>query len=269
MSHDAPETSYRTLRVHVADGRWTVVFDRAERRNSFNSRMLTELGRALDEARRDPSCRMVVLEGQQGHFSTGLDFEDGLDRDGPDGSAPYMSVLRRLASLPAVVVAHVDGQVRAGGLGFVAASDVAIATPRSTFGLPEALWGLVPACVGLHLARRIGLQTTKRMCLTTENLTASQALEAGLVDEVSDRPEDALRRLWLKVSRLKPSTVGRIKRYFNDVAGISEAHEARAMQETDRAMSDPEVRNGIEDFVRHGTFPWEGSRSESPRARRP
>ncbi len=98
-------------------------------------------------------------------------------------------------------------------------------------------------------------------------LTASQAREIGLVDEVSERPEEVLRRLWLKVARLRPSTLGRIKRYFSDVAGISEAHEARAMQETDRAMNDPEVRSAIENFVLHGTFPWEGNRPGSPRAR--
>ncbi|AUX43591.1 enoyl-CoA hydratase [Sorangium cellulosum] len=268
MSHLGIETSYQTLRVHVAEGRRTVVFDRAEQRNSFNSRLLGELAHALDEAQRDPSCRMVVLEGQQGYFSSGLDFEDGLDRRGPEGSAAYMDALRRLGSLPAVVVASVDGQVRAGGLGFVAVSDVVVATPRSTFGLPEALWGLVPACVGLHLSRRIGLHHTKRLCLTTENLTASQALDIGLVDEVTERPEEVQRRLWLKVSRLTPSTLGRIKRYFGDIAGIAEAQEARAMQETDRAMNDPEVRGAIENFVRHGTFPWEGGRPGSPRGRR-
>ncbi|WP_437483056.1 enoyl-CoA hydratase-related protein [Sorangium sp. So ce1014] len=259
--------SYQTLRIHVAEGHRTLIFDRAEQRNSFNSRLLHELGCALDQAQQDPSCRMVVLEGQGGYFSTGLDFEEGIERGGPEGSAPYMNALRRLASLPAMVVASVDGQVRAGGLGFVAASDIAIATPRSTFGLPEALWGLVPACVGLHMMRRIGLQQTKRMCLTTENLTASQALEIGLVDEVSERPDEVLRRLRLKVARLKPSTMGRIKRYFSDIAGIAEAHEARAMQETDRAMNDPEVRSAIENFVLHGTFPWEGNRPGSPRAR--
>lgn len=248
-----------TLRVQVVHGRRTIQFDRAAQRNSFNSQLFAELDAALDDAEQDSACRMIVLEGRDGYFSTGLDLQAGLEQAGPDDAAPYMSTLRRLALFPAFVVANVDGQARAGGLGFVACSDLAIATPRSTFALPEALWGLVPACVGLHLCRRIGVQATKRLCLTTESLSAAQALGLGLVDEVVERPDETLRKLGLKVTRLKRETIGRIKRYFSEVAGIAATAEARAMQETDLGMSDPEVREAIVNFVRHGRFPWEAA----------
>lgn len=251
--------NFATIRVRAGDGRRTITFARKDRRNGFNSRMLEELGRALQDCALDPSCRMVVLEGEGGYFSTGLDFEDASKGGAPQSSQGYVDVLRAICTLPAFVVAHVDGEVRAGGLGFVAASDFAVATARSTFALPEALWGLVPACVGLYVERRIGPIATKRMCLTTETLMAAKAFELGLVDEISEKPEDVVRRLGLKVARLKSSTMGRIKRYFDEIAGISELQERRAMVETDRAMRDPEVQDAISNFVHHGKFPWGSS----------
>jgi polyketide biosynthesis enoyl-CoA hydratase PksH len=245
------------LLVRVADGRRTITFNRVERRNSFDAELLVELAHELDVAAADGTRPLVVLEGRGGFFCTGLDFEAVADQRAASGSSrPYLEVLHRIAGLPGLVVANVDGEVRAGGLGLVAASDLALATPTSTFNLPEALWGLVPACVGLVMAWRIGPHATKRMCLTTETLPAAKAVELGLIDEVSTQPEDVLRRLGLRTARLRSQTMGRIKHFFGEVAGILAEHEERAMQETDRALNDADVRASIARFVRDRTFPW-------------
>lgn len=258
-----------SLLLRHARGRLFLVFNRPERQNSFSAEQLEATHRALDGAERDPECRMIVLEGQPGYFSRGLDFADGLGETDPHGAARYLELLERLTQMPAFVVANVDGQALAGGLGFVAASDYAIASARSTFALPEATWGLVPACVGLFLRRRIGTQRTLRLSLTTETLDAPMALSAGLIDEVTDEREQALRRLWLKVARLEPRTIQRTKRYFADLENAPEVWAVQrraALAESHRQMSDPEIRAAIADYVTHGRFPWEREKSPSDAA---
>ncbi|MGY0830496.1 enoyl-CoA hydratase-related protein [Azospirillum argentinense] len=253
-----------TLLVRDDADRVTVTFDRPGRGNAFNMRLLAELNAVLDRIEAESRPRLVVIEGRDGVFCKGLDLQDLLeagDRPGggpePDHSARlYIETLRRLTLFPRLVVAVVDGAAMAGGLGFVAASDVAVATPRSQFSLPEAVWGLVPACVGLYVLRRTGFQAAYRLALTTELIAAPEALSLGLVDQVTETPEEVLRRLSVKAGRLAPATVGDIKRYFRAIGAIDPEREERAVMETDRLMADARVREAITDYVRYQRFPW-------------
>ncbi len=253
--------AWETLEVREADGRFNITFNRPERENSFNAALLRELWRALDAAEASEACRVVVLEGRGGYFCKGLDLEEGLreeERAGGAGSPePYVAVLRRLSLLSRIVVSVVDGQAAAGGLGFVAASDHVIATPRASFNLPEAIFGLVPACVGLYLSRRVGPQTALRLSLTLETMNAERARACGLVDEVTESPEASLRRVSLRASRLRARTVAAIKRFYRDIGQIDEERERSAVEETARLMADSSVREDIARFVHHKRFPWE------------
>jgi polyketide biosynthesis enoyl-CoA hydratase PksH len=252
--------SWQTIQTQSADGLFTIVFDRPHRQNAFNPTLLEEFLRALDLAERTSGCNVVVLKGQHGFFSQGLDLEEGLDAVAnaePPSPAPYMDVLRKLTLVPRFVVAVVQGQVTAGGLGFVAASDFAVATPESRFSLPEAMFGIVPACVGLYLTRRIGPKMTARLSLLSETLDAASAREAGLIDEVAAAPDVVVRRIVTRAMRLSPSTIGDIKRFFRGVAGLEEDQEKRALAETARLMDDPGVRQAVTRFIREKRFPWE------------
>jgi polyketide biosynthesis enoyl-CoA hydratase PksH len=252
--------AYETILVRETEGQIAIVFNRPERGNSFNRRLLTELNEALDQAERSSSCRLVTLEGQGGVFCTGLDFEEVLRLDSEShehrSASYFMKTLARLSLMPRIVVASIDGQVSAGGIGFVAASDYVIASPRSRFTLPEAIWGLVPACAGLYLARRCGVQTAYRMALTGEQLTAERALACQLVDELADAPDDGIRRLGVRASRLDPATIDRIKRYFRELGPLDDVREGRAVAETDRLLTDARARQAIADFVVNRRFPW-------------
>lgn len=88
----------------------------------------------------------------------------------------------RLATGPYVTISHVRGKANAGGLGFVAASDIVLANETAQFSLSELLFGLYPACVLLFLIRRIGFQRAHYFTLMTQPISAKQACEWGLVD---------------------------------------------------------------------------------------
>jgi polyketide biosynthesis enoyl-CoA hydratase PksH len=156
MAHD-------TILVATNGQALTVTLNRSSRQNALTDAMLAELHAALDEAERWPACRLVVIQGANGVFCTGMDFEEAAgeqtsaDNSAPRG-APFFSLLRRFTVTPRVVVSLVDGRVTGGGVGLASASDFVFASERAQFGLPEALWGLLPCSVAPFLMRRVGFQ---------------------------------------------------------------------------------------------------------------
>ena len=252
---------YQTLLVNQTSGILTATLNRPEKKNSINNAMLDDIHAMLDVAEADPSIRLVVIKGRDGFFCTGMDFEEesaentGHSRSG--NSNRYMETLRRFTLSPKIIVAQVEGTAMAGGIGLVTCADLVIATPASQFSLSEALWGLLPACVTPYLIRRIGWQRAYHMTLTTLPISGQAALEAHLVDELTEKPEQNLRRLWLRLKRLDERTIADLKAYFRKMWIIDDQMEGNAVAEIARLRNDPRVHANIQNFVNHGRFPWD------------
>jgi polyketide biosynthesis enoyl-CoA hydratase PksH len=257
---------YRMLRVRAEPGLLWATLDRPRQQNTINGAVLAELHAVLDQAERSPDCRLVVLAGTDGVFCTGMDFADASRTDGDStalaerGGAEFLGLLKRFTTVPRAVVSVVDGRVAGGGVGIAAASDFVYATPRSTFGLPEALWGLLPCCVLPFLIRRVGFQPAYAMTLSTLPVTADQAYRTHLVDEVAEDAELPIRRLRLRLSKLDGSTIADLKRYLRGMWFLSEEMERSAVGEFTRLMSSPAVRERISSFATQQVFPWESRR---------
>ncbi len=269
--------TYRTLNVEFRGPMVTVRLDRPEAGNAISDAMLDDLHRALDAAESAPDCRIVVLRGEAGVFCTGMDLVEtaGQGSAGPDTAGPdtaggesadsdsarrFFGLMKRLTTTPRIVIAEVDGRVSGGGVGFAAASDFVVATERSVFSLPEALWGLLPCCVLPFLIRRVGFQKAYAMTLSTQTVTAAQAREFHLVDELTADPAQVIRRLAFRASRLTETTVRDAKRYFGALHGISTEHEALAVGELGRLLGTEHVRQAIAGFAAHAEFPWNRQR---------
>lgn len=235
-----------TLQVKRSPRIMGLMINRPEQQNSINATLIDDFHRALDRAEADPECRLVVLEGANGVFCTGMDFAEvaaeaaAANHEGMR-SAKYIELIDRFTSVPKVVVAKIDGRVTAGGVGLVAASDLVVASPRSQFSLSEALWGLLPCCVLPYLIRRIGFQPAYRMTLTTQAVSAQEALAFHLVDEVANDLDDAIRRWMLRVGRLEEETLRELKQYFRQMWKISAETEEFAVSEITRLVSKPKV----------------------------
>jgi polyketide biosynthesis enoyl-CoA hydratase PksH len=251
-----------TLALTYAPGLITARISRPARANSINAQLIRELGAALDQAERTPGCNMLVIQGQPGVFCTGMDFKEASEEPAVNpgaavGISEYMELLNRFTLSPKVIVTVIDGKVIAGGVGFVAASDFAIATPRSEFSLSEALWGLLPCCVIPFLLRRVGFQKAYSMTLTTRTIGAEEARNVQLIDELSPSPEEALRKLSLRVNLLEAETVRDLKRYFRKMWIMTPEMQNTAVDEITRLAALPRVRQNLENFVQFGRFPWE------------
>ena len=155
-------------------------------------------------------------------------------------SLAYMTLLKRIAYSPKIMIADVDGTVLAGGVGIVAASDIAIASPRSQFTLSEALWSL-PANLMPYLIRRVGFQKAYLMTLTTQTLTATEAHHINLIDEMTEQSEETIRKYLLRLARLDEKTIIDLKNYFRKLGGLDERIEKIAMDEFDRLIKEPRV----------------------------
>ena len=159
--------------------------------------------------------------------------------------------------MPRIVIAYVDGDVIAGGLGLVAACDLVIASEESKFSLSEALWGLLPCCVLPYLARRVGYQPAYRLTLSTQSIPAEEAHRLDLVDYCSRNPSDVLRQLLLRMRRLETETVSDLKQYRQKIWPIDANVEQHATAEINRLMQSPRVRRNLNNYLERNIFPWE------------
>ena len=169
----------------------TVVLDSPANRNALSARLLGELVAALREIQADPDVRAVVLTGTGTVFSSGADLHEHRGHHTPEepGSALLPELLSLITALPQPVVARVNGHVRGGGVGLVAASDLAVAPRPVTFAFSEVRVGVAPAMIAVPALAVMGRRSFSRYALTGEPFGADAAVTAGLLTAAVD-PDD-------------------------------------------------------------------------------
>jgi enoyl-CoA hydratase/carnithine racemase len=207
-------------------------------------------------------ARIVTLEGGPAGFCTGLDLDalaaqaEAL-RPGATGArlGRYATLLDAIERGPRPVIALVDGPVAGGGIGIAAAADLVLATPRSTFALPEALLGLIPAMAFPVLARRVGVPRARWLALGAATLSAAEALRIGLVDQVTDDLEAALEPYARRLLRMDRRALAEVKRLAADHHGPAGVDRADAVARFERLLGSRETRDRLARFA-SGETPW-------------
>jgi methylglutaconyl-CoA hydratase len=173
-------TDAYVVRAQRADAIATITLDSPHNANALSSRLLAELKAELEQAMADPAVRVVVLTGAGKVFCSGADLKESSTT--PTAAAPVMSgVVRLLWDSPKPVICRVNGAARAGGIGLVAAADIAIATERATFAFSEVRIGVVPAVISVPCLRRMPSRAAAEYFLTGEVFDAKRAAEIGLL----------------------------------------------------------------------------------------
>lgn len=248
---------YETIRVRYEDDICYLQLHRPDADNTINERMIAECGEVL--AACEASIKIVVLEGLPHVFCFGADFRELSSGQGKlQAPVPLYDLWLKLATGPYITIAHVRGKVNAGGIGFVAASDIVICDEKVPFSLSELLFGLMPAFVLPFLIRRIGSAKAHYMTLMTQPISAQQAFTWGLVDAVGDNTENLLRKHLLRLRRLTKQGVARYKAYLSTLSDFLAASKSAAIRANHETFSDPENLQKISRFVNTGKFPWEG-----------
>lgn len=170
----------RLVRADATDGIGTITLDSPHNANALSSRLLAELKAALEQALADPAVRVVLLTGAGKVFCSGADLKEASVT--PAAAAPVMSgVVQLLWDSPKPVICRVNGAARAGGIGLVAACDIAIAVDRASFAFSEVRVGVVPAVISVPCLRRMPSRAAAEYFLTGEVFDAKRAAEIGLL----------------------------------------------------------------------------------------
>ncbi|MFO0663410.1 MAG: enoyl-CoA hydratase-related protein [Polyangiaceae bacterium] len=261
--------SYR--KVHVVDTPneqgiiRTLVLSNPARRNAIGPEMVNELLHALNEAATAPPVRVVVITGDGEAFCAGGDFSQ---MTGGEGNAPtiphqgdYADLLQRLYMFEKPTIARVRGAAMGGGLGIVAACTFAVADEEATFGTPEVKVGLFPMMIMAVLQRVVPKRKLMHMMLLGDRLSAQQALEYGLVGQVSAKEmlDVDVSTLARRLASLSPSTLRLGLRAFA-MQSDARIDEALPMLRDKLAevLATDDAREGLMAFLEKRTPVWTG-----------
>jgi len=169
--------------IESSNGIATITLDSPGNRNALSQQLLADLHAALDQAERD-AARVVVLTHTAPAFCAGADLKER--SSGIVDSTSFVRAIERMGTMSAPVIAAVDGPVRAGGIGLMAACDLVVVNPSITFAFTEVRIGVAPAIITAPVMQRCGWSKLAGPYLTGESFDAPRALDMGLVTHVSD-----------------------------------------------------------------------------------
>jgi enoyl-CoA hydratase/carnithine racemase len=173
------------LLYHVEDNVACITINREQQRNAVTPEAVELFHEYLDKAEQDDDVRVVLITGAGDKaFCTGAQLGNGMSSEGRNVFARYAVLLKRLASFPKPTVARVKGFCMAGGMGFMLACDIVIASDDSQFGTPEVNVGLWPMMIGALIFRNVPRKKALAMIMLAERISASEALSMGLVTRV-------------------------------------------------------------------------------------
>ena len=249
-------------------GRATVTLGRPERHNAFDEAVIAELAAIFTQLAADARVRVVVLAAQGASFSAGADlgwmqrvaqYSEAENRRDALGLA---QMLRAIDGCPKPVVALVQGAAYGGGVGLIAACDIAIAVDTASFALSEVRLGLVPAVISPYVVAAIGPRACRRLFLTGERFPAAEALRLGLVHEVvpASALAAALERTLAALAAGGPQAQAAAKELLRGVAHQLPGEELDrwTVERIAAARASPEGREGVAAFLAKRTPSWRG-----------
>jgi methylglutaconyl-CoA hydratase len=258
---------YKTIATEIDSGVGIITLNRPERHNAFDNVLLQELVRALGSMSRDNSVRIVVLSSTGKSFCAGADLEwmqesARLSAEENQRDARVMAeMLKRLATMPKPTIARVQGAAYGGGVGLVAACDIAIATFDVQFSFSEVKLGIIPAVISPYVIAAMGMRHARRYMLTGERFSAAEAYRIGLIHEmlVDDAGlDDAVGQIVTSLLQNGPRALAECKDLIRAVA--YRPLDADLMDDTVRRIASvrasEEGREGVAAFLEKRRPAW-------------
>ena len=253
-----------SVEYEVSDGIARVTLNRPERLNAVDAATEAALAAIWTEIAGDPEIRCAVLTGAGRAFCAGADMKE----EGPDGLSYWAATgdhgfggiaLGGRLSVP--LIARVNGPALGGGFEMVLGCDLVVAAESASFGLPEPRVGRLPLDGMVMLPRLVTRARAMGVLLTGRRLSAAQALEYGLVNEVvPDAGLDAAVDGWLAdIVACAPLSLKAIKRSVGDTAHMA-APRARntRLPSVTAALRSSDAEEGVRAFREKRAPVWTG-----------
>jgi methylglutaconyl-CoA hydratase len=241
------------------DGLTVLTMNRPAVFNAFDETLIAELDEAFALLGGDAGVRAIVLAGAGKHFSAGADLQwmqraaAASQEDNLADARRFSAMLARIADCPKPTLARVQGAALGGGLGLVAACDMAVASEAASFSASEARLGILPAVIGPYLVNAVGLREARRLALTAARIGADEALRLGLVQRVvpAEGLDGAVDAWVTDVLACGPQAQAEIKQLYARLAPGPVTADVRELtaQAIARVRATPEAREGFAAFL--------------------
>jgi enoyl-CoA hydratase/methylglutaconyl-CoA hydratase len=246
---DAPA---ELVRYDVADAVATITLDSQHNRNALSRQLVTELFAHLEAAEADDAVRVVLIRAEGRVFCSGADLTEASAEGMEVGARRIVDLQRLVVTMSKPVVTRLHGAVRAGGIGIVAASDVAIAADEATFALTEVKLGLAAAIISLTVHHRMNPRAAALTTLGGEVFGGREAAAYGLVTTAV--PGDALdaevARVCASLATGAPQGLRESKRILNrDLVARIDAHGEELAALSARLFASDEAREAMAAFL--------------------
>lgn len=233
--------------------------NRPQVKNALNPELIADLTRAFDHLSKEKSTRVIVLKGSEDAFCAGADLSwmkqaAAYSPDQNLNDATHLAKLYQvieLSSKPTVAV--VQGNSFGGGVGLVAACDMAIAQDKALFCLSEVRLGLIPGVIAPFLVKAMGQRHAQRLALTAERFSAEEALRIGLVDYMASANDMHSKTTDLidNIMKGSPQAQTSVKQLFRDIVGVKDAEVRRFIttQAIANARASQDGKEGVQAFL--------------------
>lgn len=246
--------SSTTELVHyeVRHGLATLTLDSPHNRNALSRQLVTELFGHLEAAAADDGVTVVLVRAEGRVFCSGADLSEATADGMEEGARRIVELQRLIATLDKPVVTRLHGAVRAGGIGIVAASDIAIAAEDATFALTEVKLGLAAAIISLTVHARMTPRAAALTTLGGEVFTGTQAAAYGLVTTAvpADALDDEVDRVCASLATGAAQGLRESKRILNrELVARIDAHGAEMAALSARLFASDEARAAMTAFL--------------------
>ena len=237
-----------------------------EIRNAFSDEVIQAITEAFADVGARADVRAVVLAAEGPAFCAGANLNwmrrmaDYTREENLADASKLAAMLRTIAECPKPTIARVQGDVYAGGMGLVAACDMAVSVDTAWYCLSEVKIGLAPATISPYVIRAMGARAAQRYFLTAERFTAAEAHRIGFVHEVvaADALDAKVDELLKALTSASPAAVVACKTLVADVVGrdIDEGLIAYTVEAIADIRASTEGREGVQAFLNKRKPAW-------------
>jgi methylglutaconyl-CoA hydratase len=255
-----------SVQVHTCGQIATVRLNRPEVRNAFNDEVIAELTSAFTQLSQDNQVRAIVLAAEGSAFCAGADLNwmrrmaDYSHAENLADAGLLANMMHIIYTCPKPTVARIQGDVYAGGMGLVAACDMAVSVESANYCLSEVKLGLYPATISPYVIRAMGARAAHRYFLTAERFDAVEALRIGFVHAVvsAEQLDSKVAELTKALINASPNAVKECKTLLHDVAGkeINSALIAHTVEGIASIRASAEGKEGVQSFLQKRKPNW-------------
>ncbi|WP_367067526.1 enoyl-CoA hydratase/isomerase family protein [Oryzisolibacter sp. LB2S] len=256
------------ISIRYEGHRATITLTQPEVRNAFSDEVIAEITAAFTEVGARADVRAVVLAAEGPAFCAGANLNwmrrmaDYTREENLQDAAKLAEMLRVIYECEKPTVARVQGDVYAGGMGLVAACDMAVAVDTVGFCLSEVKIGLIPATISPYVIRAMGARAAHRYFLTAERFDAQEALRIGFVHEVvaAEQLDARVDALVKALTSASPNAMRACKKLVLHVAEreINAGLIAATVEGIADIRASDEGREGVQSFLQKRKPSWLG-----------